>query len=130
MKMFARWSISFVMTGTEAMLDRALRTCFTVGVGIEPTYYYADIEVQKGTGQFVLMPMIKAEFGLAFAKQALKLRLSANPGRKIVYLDRTGDWYHSNLSPSDFRLSGQGQYALSLVWMVFAHKWSEAAWYR
>ncbi len=82
-------------SGAEAMLDRGLRTCFTFGAGIEPTWFQAEIRPTDGSDQLVVLPLLKAEFGLAFAKTALKLRLSCNPGKGLVYYESRGSWYQN-----------------------------------
>ncbi|MBS1688973.1 MAG: hypothetical protein JSS96_09630 [Bacteroidetes bacterium] len=115
--------------GCDAMLDKSTRTCFTIGIGGQPTYLMTgtptgintDGSVSlAGSNVFKVQPFIKAEAGF-FAGICFKVRAMYNFAN-IKYLDMSGD-------NEQISLQGTSNFNLSIVLMPFSWDWGKEQWW-
>lgn len=115
-------------SGADAMLDVGKRNCFTIGLGVQPTYISATAESENPDSHFAILPTAKVEFGFASRFCAFKLRATGNMG-KFNYMSFAN--IHDQPRQSyDLSISGTNQILLSLIIMPFASQWENDAWYR
>lgn len=115
--------------GCDAMLDKSNRTCFTLGIGGQPTYIMTGVPTAvnadgsvslAGSSVFKVQPFIKAEAGF-FAGICFKVRAMYNFAN-IKYLDMTGN-------DEQISLKGTSNFNLSIVLMPFSWDWGKEQWW-
>jgi|GEM_PF-1245587 len=115
--------------GCDAMLDKSTRTCFTIGVGGQPTYFATGVPsginadgsvALAGSNVVKITPFVKAEAGF-FAGICFKVRAIYNFAN-IKYLDMTGD-------NEQISLKGTSNFNLSIVLMPFSWDWGKEQWW-
>lgn len=115
--------------GCDAMLDKSNRTCFTFGIGAQPTYFMTGTPTGlnsdgsialSGSNIVKVQPFIKAEAGF-FAGICFKVRAMYNFAN-VKYLDMTSD-------NEQIALQGTSNFNLSIVLMPFSWDWGKEQWW-
>lgn len=112
--------------GCDAIADKTVRFCGTVGAGAYPSLA-ATVDASNAGYGFGIVPFVKAEFGV-MGGICFKIRTTYAIG-KIPY-------YTSGNSVStlaDFNstssLTGKSSFAVSLIFMPLAWKWKTTGWW-
>lgn len=111
--------------GADAMTDKAIRFCATLGAGALPSYSLTALDqVNNIDGQFGIAPYGKVELGI-FAGICMKIRAVYSYGN-LSYMD---DTRHDEFSKTRSQLIGKSNLTLSLLVMPFSWGWSRAEWW-
>lgn len=116
-------------SGAEAMLDRSKGSCFTIGIGVQPTLNMTTASDVNNGYYFSLTPAAKFEYGFATSFCTFKLRATGLLGKQqyAEFTDVRGS-VHNHFY--DISMNGSNQLILSLVIMPFTSQWENNEWYR
>jgi len=112
--------------GCDALSDKAIRFCTTLGAGVYPSgSMTADFD-NAGFG-YGVTPFVKAEVGI-MAGICMKLRVMATIGNMPFYDGKSNlsGWTNAATTSS---LTGKQSVTVSLIFMPFSWGWKQTGWW-
>ncbi len=112
--------------GCDALADKSIRFCGTIGAGAYPSIS-ATVDASDAGFGFGVNPYAKAEFGV-MAGICFKIRAMYTFGNIPFYTEGNSI---SSFAGFDSRssLTGKQSLTLSLIFMPFAWNWKESGWW-
>jgi hypothetical protein len=118
-------------SGCDAVLNKSLRSCYSIGAGVNPLMNISTIGLEAGGAMLSARPYVKAEFGF-FAGLCFKLRGMYTIG-KLKYVDIQDApgmlGRSSDLTSVVVKDRTPGTFAISLVIMGLSFDWEDSRIY-
>lgn len=112
--------------GCDAIADKTVRFCGTIGVGGYPSMS-ATVDASNAGFGFGVTPFVKAEFGM-MAGLCFKLRAMYTMGNIPFYTEGNSIYSLTNFK-STSSLTGKSGISLSLIIMPFSWNWNTTGWW-
>lgn len=112
--------------GCDALTDKSIRFCGTIGAGVFPSMA-ATVDASNAGFGFGAAPFIKAEFGV-MGGICFKIRALYSFGSIPYYTEGNSINNMANFS-STSSLTGKSSLTFSLLFMPFAWKWNTSGWW-
>lgn len=115
--------------GCDATLSKNNRFCATLGAGMQPSFFYTEMEgLTNITGG--VNPFIKAEVGL-LAGLCMKLQAKYEFGliKNFELISKGSTSVEDGILAGSFSMTGEPVFSFSIILMPFSWAWQEHGWW-